>query len=140
MKYNVILDGRGYVLNIVHTGTIKDYVELNLDEYDLVKKRAYKLGKNKLILDEEEWLRISEEAEKKTDFKEADELKEYLYETDYIMSRAFEEIMSLTNPLTYIADVIKIQIKYTKQYKEALANRVKARNRIEEIYDKWGRN
>lgn len=138
MKYFVSVDSRGYVLSIVHTGTIKDYVELNLDEYDLTKKRAYKLGKNKLILDEEEWKRISDEAEKTKDFKEVDELKSFLYETDYITSRAFEEILSLTNPLTWVADVIKINIKYTKQYAEALKNRVIARNRIEEIYKKWG--
>ena len=58
MKYYVTTDVRGYVLNITHTGTIKDYVELNLDEYDLEKKRAYKLGKNKLIFDPDEWAKI----------------------------------------------------------------------------------
>lgn len=138
MKYFVTVDVRGYILNITHTGTIKDYVELNLDEYDLNKIRAYKLGKNKLIFDAEEWKRISDETQKKKDFKEIDELKSFLYETDYITSRAFEEIMALTNPLTYIADVIKIQIKYTKQYADALAKRVWARNRIEELEKKWG--
>lgn len=138
MKYYVTTDVRGYVLNIVHTGTIKDYVELNLDEYDLTKKRAYKLGKNKLIFDSTEWEAISKEAEKKKDFKEIDELKSFLYETDYIISRAFEEVLALNNPITYVADVIKIQIKYSKQYAEALANRVKARNRIEELQKKWG--
>lgn len=140
MKYYVTVDVRGYVLNIVHTGTIRDYVELNLDDYDLTKKRAYKLGKNKLIFDQKEWERISSENEKKADFKEIDELKSFLYETDYITSRAYEEILSLTNPLTWIADVIKINIKYTREYAQTLAQRVKARNRIEEIYDKWGRN
>ena len=138
MKYFVSVDSRGYVLSVVHTGTIKDYVELNLDEYDLTKKRAYKLGKNKLILDEEEWKRISDEEEKKKDFKEIDNLKSFLYETDYIISRAYEEVLALNNPLTYVADIIKIQIKYTKQYKEALAERVKARARIEELQKKWG--
>ena len=138
MKYFVSVDSRGYVLSIVHTGTIKDYVELNLDEYDLTKKRAYKLGKNKLILDEDEWKRISDEEEKKKDFKEIDSLKSFLYETDYIISRAFEEVLALNNPLTYVTDVIKIQIKYTKQYKDALADRVKARARIEELEKKWG--
>lgn len=140
MKYDVTVDVRGYVLNIVHTGTIKDYVELNLDDYNLEKKRAYKLGKNKLIFDPEEWKRISGEAQKKADFKEADSLKAFLYETDYIISRAFEEVLALTNPLTYVTDVIKIQIKYSKQYKEALKKRVVARTRIEEIEKKWGVN
>lgn len=140
MKYYVTTDVRGYVLNITHTGTIKDYVELNLDEYDLEKKRAYKLGKNKLIFDAEEWKRISDENEKKQDFKEIDTLKSFLYETDYIISRAYEEILALNKPLTWVADVIRINIKYTRQYAQTLAQRVKARNRIEEIYEKWGRN
>ena len=140
MKYYVTTDVRGYVLNITHTGTIKDYVELNLDEYDLEKKRAYKLGKNKLIFDPDEWAKISAEKEKTADFKEVDELLSFLYETDYIISRACEEILALNNPLTWVADVIRINIKYSKQYFETLAQRVKARNRIEEIYEKWGRN
>lgn len=138
MKYYVTVDSRGYVLNISHTGTIKDFVELNLDDYDLSKKRAYKLGKNKLIFDSKEWKRISDDLQKQEDLKEVEGLKGYLYETDYIISRAFEEVLSLTNPLTYVADVIKIQIKYTKEYKETLSRRVKARTRIDEIYKKWG--
>lgn len=138
MKYFVTVDSRGYVLNIVHTGTIKDYVELDLSKYDLDKKRAYKLGKNKLIFDSNEWEEISKENEKKHDFKEIDKLKEYLNSTDYIMAREFEEVMALDNPLTWIADIIKISLKYTKQYKEALANRVNARERIEELQKKWG--
>lgn len=140
MKYYVTTDIRGYVLNITHTGTIKDYVELNLDEYDLSKKRAYKLGKNKLIFDPDEWAKISADKEKTADFKEVDELLSFLYETDYIISRAYEEILALKNPLTWVADVIKINIKYTREYAQTLIQRAKARNRIEEIYEKWGRN
>lgn len=137
MKYFVSTDSRGYVLTIVHTGTIKDYVELNLDEYDLEKKRAYRLGKNRLIFDEEEWERICNEEEYEADMKELAELKAYLEETDFYSLRAWEEIMALNNPITWVADVIKITIKYSKSYKVVLLKRIEAWKRIDEIEEKW---
>ena len=139
MKYEVITDIENYVTIIRHTGTIKDYVELNLDEYDLSDDRlhAYKLGKNKLIFDEERYKKIKEAKQEIADKKEISELKSFLNETDYIMSRCYEEIMALTNPLTYVADVIKIQIKYSVKYAQVIKDRVKARARIEELEGKY---
>ena len=53
MKYQVICDSDGYVSIIRHTGTKKDFVELDLSQYDLSnnKLHAYMLGKNELIFD-----------------------------------------------------------------------------------------
>lgn len=133
MKYFVTVDARGYVLNITHTGTIKDYVELNLDEYDLTKKRAYKLGKNTLIFDSAEWDRIVAEEQKKADEKEIASLQSFLRETTNYPMRAWEEIMALTNPITWVADVIKITIKYSKEYKQILKQRVEAWKRLDEL-------
>ena len=65
--------------------------------------------------------------------KEISRLKSFLNETDYIVSRCFEEVMALDNRLTFIVDFIAIMVKYTKKYKEVLAERVKARKRIEEL-------
>lgn len=137
MRYFVTVDSRGYVLSVTHTGTVRDYVELNLEEYDLEKIRAYRLGKNRLIFDAEEWARISNEAEYEADMKEIAELKAYLEETDFYSLRAWEEIMALNNPITWVADVIKITIKYSKSYKVVLANRINAWKRIDELEDKW---
>lgn len=139
MKYEVITDFEKYVTIIRHTGTIRDYVELNIDEYDLSDDRlhAYKLGKNKLIFDEERYKKIKEAKQEIADKKEISELKSFLNETDYIMSRCYEEIMALTNPLTYVADVIKIQIKYSVKYAQVIKDRVKARARIEELEGKY---
>jgi hypothetical protein len=133
MKYYVVVDARGYVLNITHTGTIRDYVELNLDEYDLSKKRAYKLGKNALIFDSDEWDRIVAEEQKKADEKEIASLQSFLLETSNYPMRAWEEIMALSNPITWVADVIKITVKYSREYRTILAQRVKAWKRIEEL-------
>lgn len=139
MKYEVITDAEGYVLAIQHTGTVRDYVELNLEEYNLKEDRiyAYKLGKNELIFDEEKYEEICKEHEKEADFKEIAELKQKLTDSDYIIARWGEEIVSLENPLTWISDVIKINIRYTKEYKDAFANRRKWRARIEELEEKW---
>lgn len=133
MKYYVVVDARGYVLNITHTGTIRDYVELNLDEYDLSKKRAYKLGKNALIFDSAEWNRIVAEEQKKADEKEIASLQSFLLETSNYPMRAWEEIMALSNPITWVADVIKITIKYSREYRTILAQRVEAWKRIDEL-------
>lgn len=139
MKYEVITDAEGYVLAIQHTGTVRDYVELNLDDYDLTEDRvhAYKLGKNELIFDADKYEEICKEHEKEADFKEIAELKQKLTDSDYIIARWGEEIVSLENPLTWISDVIKINIRYTKEYKDAFANRRKWRARIEELEEKW---
>lgn len=133
MKYTVFVDGRGYVTNITQTG--HDYVELNLDDYDFSngRKRAYRLGKNKLIFDEAEYERIQKAEQKQRDEAEIADLEQKLNDTDYIMARFTEELLSLNNPLTWIADVIKLNAKYTKQYAEAIANRKKWRERIEEL-------
>lgn len=139
MKYQVITDSDNYVQIIRHTGTKKDFVELDLSQYDLNdhKLHAYQLGKNQLIFDEERYQEILDEIQHKKDLEEISELKAFLYETDYITSRAFEEIMALNNPLTWIADVIKINAKYTKLYASTITKRIWARNRIEELENKY---
>lgn len=138
MKYQVITDADGYVSIIRHTGTKKDFVELDLSEYDLSnnKLHAYKLGKNQLIFDEERYQQILDEIQHKEDLKEIASLKSFLNETDYITARAFEEVMALNNPLTWVADVIKINLKYSKQYAETINKRIWARKRIEELENK----
>lgn len=135
MKYEVVTDAQGYILLLRHTGTVKDYVELDLSQYDLSDNRlfAYKLGKNELIFDEERYNEILKEKQDVADMKEISRLKKLLSESDYIISEWGEEIISLDNPLTWVADVIKINIRYIKKYKEVLANRKSWRARIEEL-------
>lgn len=138
MKYFVTVDARGYVVSIVHTGTIKDFADLNLEDYDITdgRIRAYKLGKNRLIFDEQEYQNILNDRQKAQDEAEIEGLEQKLNETDYIMARYTEELLGLNNPLTWITDVIKLNVKYTKQYAEAIANRKKWRERIEELRNK----
>ena len=135
MKYEVITDYQKYVQVIRHTGTIRDYVELDLDQYDLSEDRiyAYKLGKNELIWDEARYQEILEQKQKEADQKEIAELEAFLRETDEYPTRAWEEIMALTNPVTWVADVIKITVNYSKKYKTVLQQRVQAWTRLDEL-------
>lgn len=135
MKYEVITDIQGYVQIIRHTGTKRDFVELDLDKYDLTEDRifAYKLGKNELIFDEKRYQEILDAKQHKADLKEIAELKEKLNGTDWIMAKWVEEILALNNPLTWVADVIKINIKYMKEYSQTIADRKAWRERIEEL-------
>ena len=135
MKYYIITDSQGYILTIQHTNTVKDYVELNLDDYDLSNDRiyAYELGKNELLFDPKRYEEIQAEKQKVLNNKEIAELQKKLQETDYIILKWGEEIISLDNALTWVADVIKINLKFIKEYKGVLKNRKLWRERIEEL-------
>jgi hypothetical protein len=135
MKYEVITDLQGYVQVLRHTGTRRDFVELDLEKYDLTEDRmyAYKLGKNELIFDEKRYQEILDVKQHKADLKEIADLKEKLNGTDWIMAKWVEEILALNNPLTWVADVVKINIKYMKEYSKTIADRKAWRKRIEEL-------
>lgn len=135
MKYYVVTDYQGYVQVIKHTNSRLDYIELDLAKYDLSEDRihAYKLGKNELIFDEEKYQEICADKDQIVKEKEIGELEQKLNDTDYIIARWGEEIVALDNPLTWISDVIKINLKYSKEYKEIFAQRKAWRQRIEEL-------
>lgn len=131
MLYTVNLDENNFILSLSHTPS--DNVELELSEIDLLHLGAYQLIDGSLILNQEKLAQLVSEEEREAKNEEIFDLQEKLNQTDYIVARAFEEVMSLTNPLTWIADVIKIMIKYSAQYAEQLANRKTWRERIEEL-------
>ena len=138
MRYEVITDHDRYVQIIRHTGTARDFVELDLEKYDLSGDRifAHRLGKNELIFDESKYQEILEEKQKEADEREIAELEKFLTDTNNYPTRAWEEIMALTNPLTWVADVIKITIKYSLEYKTILAQRVAAWARLDQLKKK----
>lgn len=141
MKYNIITDKDKYILQILLThNPIKDHYELNLNDYDMSgnKRFCYKLIGNwktewNIVFDQNkfEYLEKQDEPERKQ--KRINELKAKLTETDYLVSRTFEQVMELTNPLTWIADVIKITSDFAKKYKQQIADRKAWREEIEEL-------
>jgi len=135
MKYEVITDREGYCVIIRHTGTKLDYVELDLNKYDLTDGRinAYKLGKNELIFDKSKWSSMKAKETVTANEQNIATLKERLAETDYIAAKWLEEIIALDNPLTWIRDVISINIKYSKEYRDTIRKRKLWRKRIKEL-------
>ncbi len=135
MKYEVVTDRNGYVVFIRHTGSKLDFVELDLSKYDFSNGRmaAYKLGKDELVFDESKWSEMAASSIKKDTEKEISLLKQRLIDTDYIASKWLEEIIALDNPLTWIRDVIAINIKYSKEYKDTIRKRKTWRDRIREL-------
>lgn len=143
MKYYVATDDDGYVMLIKRTGTIKDYVDLDLSLYDLSDDRmyAYKLGDNALVFDQTRYDEILAEKQEQADQEEIETLKEYLNETDYVMARTLESIMTLAHNFdpqtqlqeTFVDGLIDICKGFYTQYSSTIAERIDARNRIEEL-------
>lgn len=139
MRYSIAFDKDGYVQSIYVTGNPrKDVYNLDLTKYDLtgLRKFAYKLKNNELVFDDDKYNSLVNEDIRKNNEKEIVTLKEKLTDSDYIVARAFEEVLALNNPLTWVADVIKISVKYSAKYKEVIANRKTWRERIEELQNK----
>ena len=131
MKYTVNLDENNFILSVSHTAN--DNIELDLEQLELNYLSAYKLIDNNIILDNEKKKEIITQEEENIKAQHITELKKYLTDTDYITARAFEEVMALNNPLTFVTDMIAILIKYATQYRDIIAQRKTVRAEIEEL-------
>lgn len=131
MLYTLTIDDDLYVLSLSHTKA--DNVEIDEAAINMKYLNAYRFIDNALVLDEEKLAVLIAEADRKSKDNEIAELKKYLNETDYIMAETFESIMALNNPVTFIADFIKILVDFKQQYADALANRKLWRQRIKEL-------
>ena len=141
MRFEVIPDAEGYIQIIRHTGTPRDFLELNLEDYDFStpeKRACYKLQNGGLIFDEEKYNGIINDEKKASDLRDIDTLQQKLNETDYILVKELEEITtSLRSPLTFVADIIKILIKYSDEYGEIIKNRIRWRQKIKDLKEKY---
>lgn len=131
MLYTVNIDMNGFILSVSHTKN--DDTELDLDKMDMQHINAYKLTAEGFVLDEERLSALVEEEEQKAKEDEIAQLKEKLNQTDYIMAETFESIMALNNPVTFIADFIKVLVDFKQQYADAIENRKLWRQRIKEL-------
>lgn len=130
MLYTLNLDSENYILSISHTPN--DNINIDIDQIEAKYLNAYKYN-GELFLDEEKKQAMIEEETQKAKETEIAELKKSLNDTDYIMAETFEEIMSLDNALTFIADFIAILKQFKSQYSETIANRKAWRQRIKEL-------
>lgn len=131
MLYTVNLDENNYILSVSHTEN--DSFELNLNNMDTSHLNAYQILDGKVYLDENRYEEITKEQEDAEKEEEILDLKQKLADSDYIFIEEFEEIAGLSNPLTFVADAIKIFVQYSSKYKEIIANRKAWRKRLEEL-------
>lgn len=131
MLYTVTLDADRYIVSVSHTKD--DSVDIDLDLLDLRYLNAYRLIDSEIILDEAKKAEmVAADAQKAIDEEIAD-LKQKLNESDYIVANTFEQVMSLDNALTFVADFIKIMADFRKKYADLIINRKNWRDRIEEL-------
>lgn len=127
MSYTVNTDNNGYIVSVAHTA--KDSVELNLEEMDLNHLNAYQLIDRKAVLNEDKLAElVAEEEERGKEFEIAD-LTSQLESSNDDMLGFLEDLGSLTNPLTFISDLISL----AKKYATLIANRKSIREQIEKL-------
>lgn len=127
MSYTVNTDNNGYILSVAHTA--KDNVQLNLEEMDLNHLNAYQLIDGKATLNEDKLAElVAEEEEREKEFEISD-LTSQLESSNDDMLGFLEDLGSLTNPLTFISDLISL----AKKYATLIANRKSIREQIEQL-------
>lgn len=100
------------------------------EDFNLKYVYCYHLVDGQIVLDES---RKVEQIEKEMGQIEIEDLKKKLSETDFIFIQELEEISSLSNPVTFISDLIKILVSYSTKYKDIISNRKAWRDRIKEL-------
>lgn len=131
MLYTVNLDKDNYILSVSHTKN--DNVELDLFTIDVQYLNAYQLIDNVVVLNEEKKVELVAEEEREEKDLEIKELQKKLDDTDYIFAHELEDITALSNPVTFITDMIKVLVSYATKYKDVIAERKAWRERIEEL-------
>ena len=125
--FTVNLDKDGFILSISHTAG--DNVSLNLEEMDLNHLNAYQLIDGKAVLNEEKLAELVAEEEEREKESEIADLTSQLESSNDNMLGFLEDLGSLTNPLTFISDLISL----AKKYATLIANRKSIREQIEEL-------
>lgn len=126
MRANVLFDDDDYIICFKQASD-GDY---ELPDMNLGCINCYHLVDGEIVLDQEKADSVLTENNNRNEIQI---LQKKLNNTDYIVARAFEEVLSLNNPLTFVADIIKIMVKYSAEYKTQLVERKTWRARIEEL-------
>ena len=129
MKYTINYDNEGFVLSI--SNTKNDSIEIdNLSEIGEYLN-CCKVEGTKLIIDETRKVEYEATKSKSATEERKAELHKLLNESDYLVDRTFEQVMSCTNPLTFITDVIAIVTNFSAKYGDVIANRQTWRDELE---------
>lgn len=125
--FTVNLDKDGFILSISHTAS--DNIHLDLEEMDLNHLNAYQLIDGKTVLNEEKLAELVAEEEEREKETEIADLTSQLESSNDDMLGFLEDLGSLTNPLTFISDLISL----AKKYSTMIANRKNIREQIKKL-------
>ena len=129
MKYTINFNSSGSILSISHTNT--DNIDIdNLDEIGEYLTCCTIVG-SKLVIDENKKAEYDAAKSKAKKEERKLELHKLLNESDYLVARTFEQVMSCTNPLTFITDVVAIVTNFSAKYGDVIANRQTWRDELE---------
>lgn len=129
--YTIKLDDDRYIMSISHT--VNDDVDIDLSLLEVKYLNAYRYINSEIFLDEVKKAEMIAAETKEEEEAEVADLKKKLADSDYIFAEELEAITSLSNPVTFITDFIKIIVEYATKYKDLIADRKSWRQRIEEL-------
>lgn len=136
MKYCIITDSDNYILEIKWTNNpIRDLYELNLEDYDFTgnKRYCWKLIGNKkdfhLEFDEDKFEELEAQEIPFRKQQRILELKDLLDQTDYILTKTVEDLLSCSTLLQIVA----VFANTLKNYATVIDDRKKWRKEIEEL-------
>lgn len=129
MLYTINFDDNNFVLSIGHTKN--DNIDIdNLHEIGEYLQ-CCKVEGTKLVIDDTKKAEYEASKSKRATEERKAELHKLLDESDYLVDRTFEQVMSCTNPVTFITDVIAIVTKFASKYGDVIANRQTWRDELE---------
>ena len=117
MKYKVITDKDGFIQSVEKSD---EGMELKLDQDMIMNLDCYKLVEGKIVMDSEKY------EQKKADKQKSDRIAEIMNElddTDYVQDEFINSLLSLNNPVTFIADMISLMNGVMKDYPNIIAKR-----------------
>lgn len=137
-RYNVITDDEGYVVLIRHTGSPRDFVELDLEDYDFSDDRltAYKLTNNGLEFDQNKYDEIQNSKLEKENQVKIDQLQDKLDSTDYICVKNVELMIDIAKQ--YINHELVPGPAYMITDQEAIGFVKSVMSYFKEAYDEYG--
>lgn len=131
MLYTINTDENNYILSISHTKN--DNIEItNIDDVGEYLT-CCKLKGTTLVIDETKKAEYETSKSKRATEERKAELRKLLNESDYLVARTFEQVMSCTNPVTFITDLIAITTKFGAKYGDVIANRQTWRDELEAV-------
>jgi len=129
-KYRFEYNDDGYIIGFYSVDSDEYDYEGQMANFPFATRGWTKLVDGQLV---DDLTKRTEILQKEADEQEISELQTKLNETDYIFAKELEEITALSNPITFVTDLIKILVSYAKEYKEVIANRKTWRERIKEL-------